>query len=318
MQNSISIRNATRDDAKFIAQIEAMAIGDDETMQEYCGENFIEVLTEIAYNKGTQYSWENALIAIVDNCVAGAIIAYDGSLLDKLREGTLKIIHKNTAITHKIEDETQGGEYYIDAIAVYPKFRGLGVAEALVNAICNSAFSKGFDKVGLIVDYENSNAESLYIKLGFQIVDYKNFFGHKMKHLQKNKPSQIVNVVAAIIIKDGELFATQRGYGDWSGWWEFPGGKIEQGETQQQALRREIMEELDCEIEVEEHFETIEWFYPKFHLIMDCYLCKFVSVSIKLKEHKDSKWLNKDELYSVNWLPADIGLIEKLSGYLKR
>lgn len=317
MQNSISIRRATKDDAKFIAQVEAMAIGDSETLQEYCGENYIQVLTEIAYKKGTQYSWENALIAIVDNCLAGAIIAYDGSLLNELREGTLKVIFDHTAITHNIKDETQAGEYYIDAVAVSPKFRGLGVAEALVGAICTDAFSKGFDKVGLIVDYDNRNAESLYFKLGFEIVDYKNFFGHRMKHLQKERPSKIINVVAAIIIKDGELFATQRGYGDWSGWWEFPGGKIEQGETQQQALKREIMEELDCEIEVGEHFETVEWFYPKFHLIMNCYLCKFVSEGIHLIEHKDSKWLNKDELYSVNWLPADIGLVEKLSGYLK-
>ena len=121
-----------------------------------------------------------------------------------------------------------------------------------------------------------------------------------------------VRVVAAIIIRDGKVFATQRGYGQWQGWWEFPGGKIEAGECPQEALVREIREELEAEIQVGELIETIEWDYPDFHLTMHCFVCSLVSESMHLNEHEDSAWLTRDTLHSVKWLPADEGLILKI------
>lgn len=122
-----------------------------------------------------------------------------------------------------------------------------------------------------------------------------------------------VRVVAAIIVENDKIFVTQRGYGEFKGGWEFPGGKIEEGETPQQALIREIQEELDTEIEVGELVDKVEYDYPKFHLSMDCFLCRIKSGKLVLKEHEDAKWLKRDELSSVEWLPADKGLVEKLS-----
>ena len=118
-----------------------------------------------------------------------------------------------------------------------------------------------------------------------------------------------IKVVAAIIIEDGKVFATQRGYGEWQGWWEFPGGKIEAGESPAEALEREIREELDAEIEVGELLETIEWDYPNFHLTMHCFICMLISESIHLNEHEAAAWLTRGTLRSVKWLPADEGLI---------
>lgn len=121
-----------------------------------------------------------------------------------------------------------------------------------------------------------------------------------------------IKVVAAIIQKDGKTFATQRGYGEFQGGWEFPGGKIEEGETPEQALVREIKEELDTEIEVGELLERVEYDYPSFHLSMDCFLCTIKSGELVLKEHEDAKWLEKEQLDSVEWLPADEGVVQKL------
>lgn len=121
-----------------------------------------------------------------------------------------------------------------------------------------------------------------------------------------------IEVVAAIIIRDGKVFATQRGYGEWKDWWEFPGGKIEAGECPQEALVREIREELDAEIEVGELIETVEWDYPAFHLTMHCFVCSLVSESMHLNEHEASAWLTRETLHSVKWLPADEGLILKI------
>ena len=118
-----------------------------------------------------------------------------------------------------------------------------------------------------------------------------------------------IEVVAAIIIKGGKFFATQRGYGEWKGWWEFPGGKIEAGERPQEALVREIREELDAEIEVGDLLETVEWDYPNFHLTMHCFVCSLLSDSVHLIEHEAAAWLMRKTLRSVKWLPADEGLI---------
>lgn len=125
-----------------------------------------------------------------------------------------------------------------------------------------------------------------------------------------------IEVVAAII-KDGEkIFATQRGYGEFKDGWEFPGGKIEAGESPKEALIREIKEELNVEIDVHELFDTVEYDYPDFHLTMHCYISSLKTGEIVLNEHEDAKWLAKSELDSVEWLPADEGLIEKLKKVL--
>lgn len=148
-----------------------------------------------------------------------------------------------------------------------------------------------------------------------------------------------IEVVAAIIIKDGKIFATQRGYGEWKDYWEFPGGKMEPGETPEEALRREIREELATEIEVGELLTTVEYDYPDlplanpsslgnglkqassaplvrqgFHLTMHCFMCKIIRGDLELLEHEAAKWLIRDELHSVNWLPADEEVIELLKG----
>ena len=129
-----------------------------------------------------------------------------------------------------------------------------------------------------------------------------------------------IKVVAAVICDSLEnttkIFATARGYGEFKGKWEFPGGKLEVGETSQQALIREIQEELDVKIEVGELIDTIEYDYPTFHLSMDCFRCVVVDGEIILKEAEAARWLDKDELYNVDWLPADIELIEKLQNSL--
>ena len=126
-----------------------------------------------------------------------------------------------------------------------------------------------------------------------------------------------IKVVAAdikAVNKNGEdiIFATQRGYGEFKDGWEFPGGKIEEGETPQEALKREIMEELDTEISVGELIDTIEYDYPTFHLSMDCFWCEVIKGNLVLKEAEDAKWLKKNELDKVDWLPADVELIGKI------
>ena len=121
-----------------------------------------------------------------------------------------------------------------------------------------------------------------------------------------------IEVVAAIIVKEKKVFATQRGYGEFKDGWEFPGGKIELGESSEEALVREIREELDVDIKVGRLLETVEYDYPRFHLIMHCFICELLSEEIILKEHEDAKWLADEELDSVDWLPADVSLIDKI------
>jgi len=126
------------------------------------------------------------------------------------------------------------------------------------------------------------------------------------------KDMKQIEVVAAIIRKGDKIFATQRGYGEWKDWWEFPGGKMEAGETPEEALKREIREELSTEISVDEFLRTVEYDYPKFHLTMHCYLCSLLTEALHLNEHEAAKWLAKDELASVKWLPADLEIIKTI------
>lgn len=121
-----------------------------------------------------------------------------------------------------------------------------------------------------------------------------------------------INVVAAVIEKDGKIFSTQRSYGDYKDWWEFPGGKIEEGETHEEALVREIKEELNADIKVGELIHTVEYDYPKFHLILHCYSCTLLSEELELIEHEAAKWLARDELDSVKWLAADLEVLDIL------
>lgn len=121
-----------------------------------------------------------------------------------------------------------------------------------------------------------------------------------------------IEVVAAIIHQDGKILATQRGYGDYKGWWEFPGGKMEPGETAEEAVRREIGEELGVDISVEEQVCTVEYDYPAFHLTMHCFWCSIVKGTLVLKEHQSARWLEKSEWESVEWLPADVEVVKEL------
>ena len=126
-----------------------------------------------------------------------------------------------------------------------------------------------------------------------------------------------IRVVAAVIRDRDRIFATQRGYGNYKGWWEFPGGKIEAGETPQEALKREICEELDTLVEVGDLVACVEYDYPEFHLSMDCFWCTVVEGKLTLNEAEDARWLSKDSLMSVKWLPADLEVLEAISKAIK-
>ena len=121
-----------------------------------------------------------------------------------------------------------------------------------------------------------------------------------------------IRVAAALILDNGRVFATQRGYGAYKDWWEFPGGKIEPGETPEEALKREIREELAAEIEVGDFLTTVEYDYPEFHLSMDCFWCRVLEGELKLLEHEAAKWLPLDDLLQVKWLPADLEVIGRI------
>ncbi len=125
-----------------------------------------------------------------------------------------------------------------------------------------------------------------------------------------------IEVVAAVIRKGDKIFATQRGYGDFKDRWEFPGGKIEPGETPQEALEREIREELCAEIEIESYVDTVEWYYPAFHLTLHCFICSLKSEALHLNEHEAARWVSARDLESLDWLPADRGLLPKISAVL--
>ena len=131
-----------------------------------------------------------------------------------------------------------------------------------------------------------------------------------------SKDTKRIEVVAAIIRKRDKIFATQRGYGDFKDWWEFPGGKMESGETPEEALVREIREELDAEIQIHNLLHTVEWDYPQFHLTLHCYMCSLVNDALHLNEHESAKWLGADDLHSVKWLPADEEILQMINLWL--
>ena len=179
------MREATREDAVTIAQVVAMAIGDQQVLCDYCGEDYLSVLTEVASKDVSQYSWRYAYVAELNGVVAGAIVGYDGAKLVQLREGTFDVLRKRVGRVPTIADETEAGEYYLDSVGVLPEFRGLGVGRELIAAFCKNVFAKGYERVGLIVDTDNTQAEKLYTSLGFRRVGERLFFGHKMWHLQR-------------------------------------------------------------------------------------------------------------------------------------
>ena len=125
-----------------------------------------------------------------------------------------------------------------------------------------------------------------------------------------------IHVAAAIICNDDKIFAAQRGYGEWKDFWEFPGGKIEPGETPQEALRREILEELDTEVDVGDRLTVVEYDYPKFHLKMECFWCTIIKGKLTLLEAEDSVWLGRDKLYSLRWLPADLEVVRQIEQHI--
>ena len=155
------------------------------------------------------------------------------------------------------------------------------------------------------------NEDSKYVEVPEAELENKGIAeGKKVIITDDGNVLKYVRVVAAVIRDGDKIFATARGYGEFKGWWEFPGGKIEKGETPQQALVREIKEELAATIEVDELIDTIEYDYPTFHLSMDCFWAKLVEGELILKEAEAARWLTHDELLSVNWLPADRDLIK--------
>lgn len=185
---TITIRPATASDAPIIASALAMALGE-ASMRMYCGENYREVLEELARMAHTQYSYRNALVADVNGHPAGAIVGYDGARLHELRKPTLALIQERTGQRFEgVEDETSSGEYYLDSLGVLPEYRNLGIGRKLLTALRDKAFAKGHEKAGLLVDKKNPDAERLYLSLGFQRVEPRKLFGHQMWHLQATKP----------------------------------------------------------------------------------------------------------------------------------
>lgn len=182
-RQEIIVRPARREDAPIIAEAVAMAVGYDTSHPLYA------VFLELAGREVAQYSYRNSLVAEVDGAVAGAIVGYDGARLEELRAPIYPLLKEHLGEVPHIEDETEAGEYYLDSLGVLPAYRGLSVGTALLNAATERAFAEGHTRVGLIVDFDNPNAERLYSSLGFQRVGEKRFLGHRMWHLQRQRPS---------------------------------------------------------------------------------------------------------------------------------
>ena len=175
------MREARRDDAPLIAEAVCMAVGYDTSHPIY------SVFLTLAESERAQYSYRNALIGEVDGVAAGAIVGYDGAMLEELRRPIYPLLERHLGEVPHIEDETEAGEYYLDSIGVLPAFRGTGVGRALLMSACHKAFAAGHERVGLIVDFDNPNAERLYTTLGFERIGTKRFLGHQMWHLQRRR-----------------------------------------------------------------------------------------------------------------------------------
>lgn len=184
----IIIRPACIEDAAAIARTVAEAIGDEVALNNYCGKDYLSVLTEISQAEGTQYSWRNAIVAECEGRVVGSVVGYDGARLAELREGTFAVLRNRVGRVPDIADETEAGEHYLDSLSVAPQYQRLGIGRRLIDAFCQRAFSEGAERVGLIVDAENPNAEKLYLSQGFTHVGERIFFNHQMHHLQRTKP----------------------------------------------------------------------------------------------------------------------------------
>ncbi len=180
----ITTRQATINDAELIAYAVGTAIGE-ESVKKHLGTNWLNILTEISQLDISQYSYRNALIAEIDGTPAGAVVAYDGARLNELRTQTLRVIHQYNPNFTFSEDETESGEYYLDSLCVLPQYRKQGVATCLITALCYKIFNEGHTRVGLIVDFDNPNAERLYSSLGFKRIKTRIFLGHPMWHLVK-------------------------------------------------------------------------------------------------------------------------------------
>ena len=186
MENSnIKIREAVAADAPFVAFVVLMALHYDESHPLY------GIFKELAARTDAQYSYCNALIAEVNGEVAGAIVGYDGARLYELREPLLALVRERQGRELEIEDETSAGEFYLDSLAVLPRFRGCGVGRSLLTAAAERAFAAGHERVGLIVDFDNPRAEALYTSIGFKRVNPTTFLGHDMWHMQFVKKRNI-------------------------------------------------------------------------------------------------------------------------------
>lgn len=182
---NIFIRQATPDDAALIAKAVTMGIGHEETLRNYCGDNYLQVLSDISKQTGMLYSYENAFVAVCDNKVVGAIVGYDGAQFDKLRQATCLYIKECTGCMPDTCNETETGEFYIDTLAVMPEHRHLGIGKKLIVHLCEEAFRWGHTHVGLLVDPANSKAQTLYTSVGFKNVGDKSFFDLPMYHFQR-------------------------------------------------------------------------------------------------------------------------------------
>lgn len=183
METNIQIREAGPQDAPLLAQVVAMGIGYDES-KDYAGYDFLRALTDAAGMPDSQYSYSNALIAEIDGIPVGAAIGYDGGNLESLRKRTLEAIHRYNPDLRIVDNETEDGEFYLDSLAILPQYRSMGIGRKLIDATIKKARSLGHRRIGLLVDFENPDAERLYLSLGFSRVGTRPFFGHQMKHLQ--------------------------------------------------------------------------------------------------------------------------------------
>ena len=201
----------------------------------------------------------------------------------------------------------------INRLFVLPEMQHRGFGKALLEF----AESKMWEKYPVIRLDASLPAKRIYRKRGYVDTEYHVIDTENGDHLCYDVMERKLIHVAAAVIRDGDkIFTVQRGYGDYKDKWEFPGGKLEKGETPEEALRREIREELNTEIAIHEHLMKVQYDYPQFHLTMDCFWCSVVSGELTLLEAEDARWLTKEDIWSVDWLPADDEVLKKIEKQL--